>query len=40
MRNKATMDALVGGEDPRRIAEDLQDAIDSFKSVRGRYLLY
>jgi len=40
MRNKATMDALAAGQDPRRIAQDWQDALESFKSVRGKYLLY
>jgi uncharacterized protein YbbC (DUF1343 family) len=40
MRSKATLDALTGGEDPRRIAEDWQDALESFKSLRAKYLLY
>jgi len=40
MRNKATLDALVAGEDPRRIAEDWQDALKSFETVRAKYLLY
>ncbi len=31
MRNKATLDALTAGEDPRRIAEDWQDALKSFR---------
>ena len=30
MRNKATLDALIAGEDPRRIAEDWQDALEEF----------
>lgn len=40
MRNKATLDALTAGEDPRRIAEDWQDALEGFKSLRAKYLLY
>jgi uncharacterized protein YbbC (DUF1343 family)/CubicO group peptidase (beta-lactamase class C family) len=40
MRNKATLDALTAGEDPRRIAEDWQDALQSFETVRAKYLLY
>jgi uncharacterized protein YbbC (DUF1343 family) len=40
MRNKATLDALVAGEDPRRIAEDWQDALKNFETVRAKYLLY
>lgn len=38
--NKATVEALKQGEDPRRIAEDWQDAIDRFMNIRARYLLY
>jgi uncharacterized protein YbbC (DUF1343 family) len=40
MRNKATLDALVAGQDPRRIAEDWQDALAKFQPVRAKYLLY
>jgi len=40
MRNKATLDALMAGEDPRRIAEDWQDALENFEAVRKKYLLY
>jgi hypothetical protein len=40
MRNKATLDALADGHDPRRIAEDWQDALDTFKLLRAKYLLY
>ena len=40
MRNKATLDALLAGEDPRRIAEDWQDALAKFQPVRAKYLLY
>ncbi len=40
MRNKATLDALTAGEDPRRIAEDWQDALKNFETLRAKYLLY
>jgi uncharacterized protein YbbC (DUF1343 family)/CubicO group peptidase (beta-lactamase class C family) len=40
MRNKATLDALIAGQDPRRIAEDWQDALTKFQPVRAKYLLY
>jgi uncharacterized protein YbbC (DUF1343 family) len=40
MRNKATLDALSAGEDPRRIAEDWQDDLENFKTLRAAYLLY
>ena len=40
MRNKATLDALMAGEDPRRIAEDWQDALEKFEAMRTKYLLY
>jgi uncharacterized protein YbbC (DUF1343 family)/CubicO group peptidase (beta-lactamase class C family) len=40
MRNKATLDALVSGNDPRRIAEEWQDALKNFEVVRAKYLLY
>ena len=40
IRNQATLDALVAGQDPRRIAEDWQDALSSFKELRSKYLLY
>jgi len=40
MRNQASLDAVMNGEDPRRIAENWQDAIEGFKSLRAKYLLY
>jgi hypothetical protein len=40
MRNKASLDALAAGEDPRRIAEDWRDEIERFMVVRSKYLLY
>ena len=40
MVSKASLDALVGGEDPRRIAEDWQDADEQFMLIRAKYLIY
>jgi uncharacterized protein YbbC (DUF1343 family) len=40
MRNKASLGSLVAGEDPRRIAQDWQDADNSFVAERKKYLLY
>jgi uncharacterized protein YbbC (DUF1343 family)/CubicO group peptidase (beta-lactamase class C family) len=40
MVNKASFDALVAGEDPRRVAEDWREGIDKFNAVRAKYLMY
>jgi len=40
MRNKASLDAVVAGQDPRRIAEDWRDALVGFQALRSKYLLY
>jgi uncharacterized protein YbbC (DUF1343 family) len=40
MRNQATLTALTAGEDPRRIAQDWQEAIEQFQKLRSPYLLY
>jgi uncharacterized protein YbbC (DUF1343 family) len=40
MRNKASLGKLIAGEDPRRIAEDWQDAVSGFMTERQKYLLY
>jgi uncharacterized protein YbbC (DUF1343 family)/CubicO group peptidase (beta-lactamase class C family) len=40
MVSKASSDALAAGEDPRRIAEDWQDADEKFQALRAKYLLY
>jgi uncharacterized protein YbbC (DUF1343 family) len=40
MRNKAALAGLVVGKDPRRIAEDWQDAAGAFIAKRKKYLLY
>ena len=40
MVNQASFEAIASGEDPRRIAEDWQDSIAQFDSLRAKYLLY
>jgi len=40
MVSKASLDALMQGEDPRRIAEDWRDATEQFQAFRAKYLLY
>jgi uncharacterized protein YbbC (DUF1343 family) len=40
MVNRASLDALTAGEDPRRIAEEWRDGINSFKVIRAKYLMY
>jgi uncharacterized protein YbbC (DUF1343 family)/CubicO group peptidase (beta-lactamase class C family) len=38
--NQSTYDALVAGEDPRRIAQDWQEGLEKFGKVREKYLIY
>ena len=40
MLNKATMDAITAGQDPRRVWLDWVEAIERFKPIRAKYLLY
>jgi uncharacterized protein YbbC (DUF1343 family) len=40
MRNKAALGGLIAGEDPRRVAEDWQDAANDFMKQREKFLLY
>ncbi|MGA7107628.1 MAG: serine hydrolase [Terracidiphilus sp.] len=40
MVSKASLDALIQGEDPRRIEEDWRDATEKFQILRAKYLLY
>jgi uncharacterized protein YbbC (DUF1343 family) len=40
MVNKASLDALASGEDPRRVAEQWRDAIVRFEAIRAKYLIY
>jgi uncharacterized protein YbbC (DUF1343 family)/CubicO group peptidase (beta-lactamase class C family) len=38
--NQVAFDAIVAGEDPRRIAQDWQEKLQAFLAVRQKYLLY
>jgi uncharacterized protein YbbC (DUF1343 family)/CubicO group peptidase (beta-lactamase class C family) len=38
--NQTVYDGLVAGEDPRRIAQDWQEALNKFEATRKKYLLY
>ena len=38
--NQAAFDAIVAGQDPRRIAEDWQERLEKFIAMREKYLLY
>ena len=38
--NQATFDAIGAGQDPRRIAEDWEERLGAFVTVRDKYLLY
>ncbi len=40
LANQSAFDALVAGEDPRRIAQDWQDGLDKFEKIRQNYLIY
>jgi uncharacterized protein YbbC (DUF1343 family)/CubicO group peptidase (beta-lactamase class C family) len=40
MLNKATMDAISAGQDPRRVWMEWVETIELFKPIRARYLLY
>jgi uncharacterized protein YbbC (DUF1343 family) len=38
--NQSAYEALVGGQDPRRIAQDWQEQLGKFEQVRKKYLIY
>ena len=38
--NQSVYDALVAGQDPRRIAQDWQEGLEKFEKVREKYLIY
>jgi uncharacterized protein YbbC (DUF1343 family)/CubicO group peptidase (beta-lactamase class C family) len=40
LANRAVYEAIVAGQDPRRIAEDWRDDLQQFDTVRRKYLLY
>jgi uncharacterized protein YbbC (DUF1343 family)/CubicO group peptidase (beta-lactamase class C family) len=40
LENQAAYDGLLAGKDPRRIAQDWQEGLEKFKTIREKYLLY
>jgi uncharacterized protein YbbC (DUF1343 family)/CubicO group peptidase (beta-lactamase class C family) len=38
--NQSVYDALVAGQDPRRIAQEWQDGLEKFQKMREKYLIY
>jgi uncharacterized protein YbbC (DUF1343 family) len=38
--NQSVYDALMAGQDPRRIAQDWQEGLEMFQNVREKYLIY
>jgi uncharacterized protein YbbC (DUF1343 family) len=40
MVNKASLDAIAAGEDPRRVAEQWRDGLEEFEAMRAKYLIY
>jgi uncharacterized protein YbbC (DUF1343 family) len=40
LANQGVYDALMAGQDPRRIAQDWQEGLEKFQKVREKYLLY
>ena len=38
--NLSVFNAILKGEDPRRIAEDWREAVEKFQAVRQKYLIY
>jgi uncharacterized protein YbbC (DUF1343 family)/CubicO group peptidase (beta-lactamase class C family) len=40
LMNQGVYDALVAGQDPRRIAQDWQEGLQKFVKIREKYLIY
>jgi uncharacterized protein YbbC (DUF1343 family) len=40
LMNQSVYDALVAGQDPRRVAQDWQEGLQKFQKVREKYLIY
>jgi uncharacterized protein YbbC (DUF1343 family)/CubicO group peptidase (beta-lactamase class C family) len=40
LMNQSVYDALVAGQDPRRIAQDWQEGLQKFQKMREKYLIY
>jgi uncharacterized protein YbbC (DUF1343 family)/CubicO group peptidase (beta-lactamase class C family) len=40
LMNQSVYDALVAGQDPRRLAQDWQEGLEKFEAIRKKYLIY
>jgi uncharacterized protein YbbC (DUF1343 family)/CubicO group peptidase (beta-lactamase class C family) len=40
MVNKASVEAITAGQDPRRVAEQWRDGLERFEALRAKYLIY
>jgi uncharacterized protein YbbC (DUF1343 family)/CubicO group peptidase (beta-lactamase class C family) len=40
LMNQSVYDALLAGQDPRRIAQDWQEGLEKFEKIREKYLIY
>jgi uncharacterized protein YbbC (DUF1343 family)/CubicO group peptidase (beta-lactamase class C family) len=40
LANQSVFDALAAGQDPRRIAQDWQEGLETFEKLREKYLIY
>jgi uncharacterized protein YbbC (DUF1343 family) len=40
MVNKASLDAIGAGQDPRHVAEQWRDRLEQFEALRAKYLIY
>ncbi|HEY3972573.1 MAG TPA: serine hydrolase [Candidatus Sulfotelmatobacter sp.] len=40
LMNQSVYDALLAGQDPRRIAQDWQEGLQAFMKIREKYLIY
>jgi uncharacterized protein YbbC (DUF1343 family) len=40
LANRAVLDAVAAGDDPRHIAAEWEEELQKFMQIRGKYLLY
>jgi uncharacterized protein YbbC (DUF1343 family)/CubicO group peptidase (beta-lactamase class C family) len=40
MVNKGSLDAIAGGQDPRRISQQWREGLETFEALRAKYLIY
>jgi hypothetical protein len=38
--NQSAYEAMVAGQDPRRIAQDWMEGLEKFGKIREKYLIY